>query len=508
MSSSAARNRRFLRNPTPTCAVLAILAAISTNVAAQSPSSAGQKAPQSASSGITSSLYLRVRPEWWGWFGESDGARYAFVGVQARAALLQQRARWSWRLELAAPSLLWLPNNAILPPPQGQLGFGGTYFAANDSIENAAHIFLRQGFVRIGRPPAAGGAALRLGRFEFNDGLETIPTNATLAWLTRERIAQRLIGTFGFSHVGRTFDGLHGTYDWGGRNATAVVFRPTEGVFDVDGWPDLDVGVAYASFTFPHSTKRVAADGRVFFAGYRDARDAVSVVKTDNRAAVVRAADRDPVTIATAGAHWIEAVTTGIGVVDVLVWGAAQFGDWGTQSHHGWAGAVEVGWQPDSMPKLNPWLRAGWYRASGDGNPTDDTHSTYFSMLPTPRPYARYPFYTLMNLEDVYASLILRPSARVTTRFDARHLRLANGRDLWYVGGGAFERSTFGYVGRPADGGRQLASLFDLSVEWRVTSRWTVTAYAAAADGGIVPRHIYPTGANARYAYIETQFVR
>jgi hypothetical protein len=169
---------------------------------------------------------------------------------------------------------------------------------------------------------------------------------------------------------------------------------------------------------------------------------------------------------------------------------------------------VEVGWQPDSTSKLNPWLRAGWYRASGDDDPADDTHATYFSMLPTPRPYARYPFYTLMNLEDLYASLILRPDARVTARFDARHLRLANGRDLWYVGGGAFERSTFGYVGRPADGGRQLAALFDLSVEWRVTSRWTVTAYGAAANGGIVPKHIYPSGGNARYAYLETQFSR
>src|SRR5262245_57189566 len=84
--------------------VLSFLATISTDVAGQSPSQGQQKPQASATSGITSSLYLRVRPEWWGWFGEAAGDRYAFVGMQARAALLQQRPRWSWRLELGAPT--------------------------------------------------------------------------------------------------------------------------------------------------------------------------------------------------------------------------------------------------------------------------------------------------------------------------------------------------------------------------------------------------------------------
>ena len=38
--------------------------------------------------------------------------------------------------------------------------------------------------------------SIQAGRFEFNDGTELAPKNATLATLKRDRISQRLIGTF------------------------------------------------------------------------------------------------------------------------------------------------------------------------------------------------------------------------------------------------------------------------------------------------------------------------
>jgi hypothetical protein len=52
---------------------------------------------------------------------------------------------------------------------------------------------------------------------------------------------------------------------------------------------------------------------------------------------------------------------------------------------------------------------------SGDGNPNDNTHGTFFQVLPTPRPYARFPFFNMMNNEDTFGMLILRPHAKVTT---------------------------------------------------------------------------------------------
>jgi hypothetical protein len=41
-------------------------------------------------------------------------------------------------------------------------------------------------------------------------------------------------------------------------------------------------------------------------------------------------------------------------------------------------------------------------------NPNDKTHGSFFQILPTPRPYARFPFYNMMNNEDFYGTVVLR----------------------------------------------------------------------------------------------------
>ena len=91
-----------------------------------------------------------------------------------------------------------------------------------------------------------------------------------------------------------------------------------------------------------------------------------------------------------------------------------------------------------------------------------------------------------MNVEDVYAQLKLRPHARVSLRADLHHLRLSNAKDLWYVGGGAFQESSFGYVGRPSGGKRGLGTLFDVSADFAITPTATATIYAAGVRGSDV----------------------
>ena len=66
------------------------------------------------------------------------------------------------------------------------------------------------------------------------------------------------------------------------------------------------------------------------------------------------------------------------------------------------------------------------------------TASTH--VLPDPpdaRIYAQFPFFNLMNSQDTFAQLILKPHSRVTVRTDYHWLRLSEKRDLWYAGGGA-----------------------------------------------------------------------
>ena len=86
-----------------------------------------------------------------------------------------------------------------------------------------ASLFIKQAFWRH---KGFGGAAnsVRLGRFEFIDGAEVMPKDPTLAWMKRERIAHRLIGNFGWSHVQRSFDGGELVRNTPGLNITTTAF--------------------------------------------------------------------------------------------------------------------------------------------------------------------------------------------------------------------------------------------------------------------------------------------
>ena len=97
---------------------------------------------------------MRARVEGWDWFDAPTAppafGRYSFAGIIARGGLAQQLRRWAWRVELAAPVLLGLPEDAVSPTPAGQLGLGATYWAASDSAEYPLALFLKQAFVRFG----------------------------------------------------------------------------------------------------------------------------------------------------------------------------------------------------------------------------------------------------------------------------------------------------------------------------------------------------------------------
>ncbi len=90
------------------------------------------------------------------------------------------------------------PTTPVSPvTAQGQLGFGGTYYASNGNNEFPAALFLKQGFARYHFNQQDKN--VRIGRFEFFEGPETKPKNPTIAWLQPNRVAQRLVGNFGFT---------------------------------------------------------------------------------------------------------------------------------------------------------------------------------------------------------------------------------------------------------------------------------------------------------------------
>lgn len=439
---------------------------------------------------------LRARYENWQWF-ETPGFDYDydFAGVLLRAGIARSWKNFDANIELAAPLLAGLPDNAVAPVPQGQLGLGASYDIANSGQD--ASIFAKQAFVKIKN---LGGPAnsLKLGRFEFWDGGEVMPKSPALAALKRDRIAHRLLGNFGFSHIGRSYDGAQFVRSTPSSNITLNAMRPTEGVFDLDGWGEVkDVDVLYAAYSKPMTT----ADARVFALHYRDDRQSPDSIKVDNRPAAARIADRDEIAITTLGGHFLKTLPVGQGEVDLLAWGALQRGGWGNLKHRAHAVALEAGYQPKTI-KWNPWLRLGYNHGSGDGKNGDGIHETFFQVLPTPRIYARTPFYNMMNNEDLFASLILRPTSKFTIRADAHRLKLSDKSDLWYSGGGAFQDNSFGYAGRSAFKDDKLATLLDLSLDYAPSPLRSFSAYYGHARGGNVVKNIYP-GNSLNYFYLE-----
>ncbi|HEX3351833.1 MAG TPA: alginate export family protein [Terriglobales bacterium] len=444
----------------------------------------------------------RTRAEGWNWFeGNTGNSDYPLWNSLLRIGIGQTRERLDWFAEMEQPSILGLPNDAVVPAPQGQLGLGGTYFAANNNQTNNASVFLKQAFVDLKH---LGPARLKLGRFEYFDGTEVKAKDPFLAAVVQSRISSRLISNFAFAAVQRTFDGGQFSLNGGQNHFTFFSARPTAGVFQTDGMNELDVEVYYGAYTRSVDTPHGSGQLRVFGLGYVDDRN--TVLKTDNRPAPVRTADLGKVELATYGGNYVQVINAkNAGKFDFLVWGVYQGGSWGALTQRASAFVGEIGWQP-AVKHLKPWLSAGYSYGSGDSNPNDSTHGTFFQVLTTPRQYARFPFYNMMNNEDFYGTLNLKPVSKLALRTEAHALRLASAADLWYLGGGAFQPKTFGYTGRPSNGSRGLANVWDLSADYQVTQSFSTTLYYGHAWGKSVIAKIYPKDANGQLIFLETNY--
>lgn len=448
---------------------------------------------------------VRSRLENWEWFTPTTGdPGYSFLGNHARLNLSRAGKRFDWTVELAAPILLGLPDNAIAQGVQGQLGMGGTYYAVNHRSRNAAMIFPKQAFVRYKGLFGKKGASLRVGRFEFQDGSEVTAKNPTMGTVKRDRVHQRLLGPFVFTHVMRSFDGAHFVHDTPKLNVTLIGATPTRGVFQVDGWGWMKTAFGYGAVTGQvRRGKNQTGEWRLFTIYYDDWRQ---VLKQDNRPGPVRQADNGHVTNGTFGGHYVHVIETGSGTVDLLVFGAGQTGKWGALDHRAAMFGAEGGWQPPVLPKLRPWFRVGYYLGTGDGDPNDGRHTTFFQILPTARPFARFPFFDMMNNEDFLGMATVRPHKAVTIKSEFHALRLANRNDLWYIGGGAFQPWSFGYQTRPVAGARSLANLYDISTDWTMNAHVAATFYFGFAQGHAVTKSIYPRGKNGHLGYLELNY--
>jgi Alginate export len=465
---------------------------------AQTPGVPTPKNSPPATLPFSVSLYDRTRVDASQWFAAPPQTEtYGYVESLVRIGIAQRIRHFDWQLELSQPSILDVPSTAVSPiTAQGQLGLGATYYVANGNNSYPAAASLKQGFVRYHFGERSN--SLRAGRFEFMDGVETQPKDASLSWLQTNRIAQRLIGNFGFSTGQRSFDGIDAHMTGKQWDLTAMAVRADQGVFNMNGNPELNVDLQYLALSGNQFKQHVV--WRTFGLGYHDGR--TGLTKTDNRALAIRAADHHNIRLGTYGGDVLTTLPMKSAQLDFLAWGAYQNGSWGMLGDSAGAVAVEAGLKLTALAST-PWLRGGFFYSTGDANATDNVHNTFFQVLPTPRIYARFPFYNLMNGKDQFVQVIDKPAKRVELRSDLHWLQLSSPNDLWYQGGGAYDNKVFGYTGRPANGHASLASLVDASMDWQATSSLALNLYYAHVWGKSVVGTIYPANRIAQYGYLE-----
>ena len=460
---------------------------------------------------VVLSVIEQNREEVWNWFnpgpatGGQNENRYNFLGSWLRIGAGYELDGVKGFAELMTPFIVNLPIAAIAPPPRGLLGLGANYYQPHGH-SNDASVFLKQGYIEFGRK-LLDGFDLKGGRFEFFDGSEYQPRelDPELRWLMLNRISQRLVANFGFSDVMRSFDGAEASYGDNRWQATVMYGAPTKGVFDLNGMDEVrDIDALYASLNAGPEMFRSNLWGeslcRLFYIYYNDTRGLPLV---DNRGLSGSKSDTGPVSIDTVGANYVRTVAVGPGTADFLMWAAGQFGSWGSQSQRAYAVVAEAGYCFTQIA-WEPWLRFGYTVGSGDNNPNDSTHGTFFQILPTPRLYAFFPFFNMMNMNDAMGQLVLDPGRAVQIQASLHGLWLDSNRDLWYSGGGEYDNSLFGYAGRPSFGHSYLATLADCQITWTVNRHFALQLYYGHAFGGNVVGAVYPSGREGDYGFIQT----
>jgi hypothetical protein len=438
----------------------------------------------------------RVRGEFWSFFETAPtspvpNSDYDFLGNRFQLGLRVRREPF----ELFAQ----LQDSVIAPAPERAAGAGGQYWF-NTRRETIHEPIFRQGWLRYRDAFAIPGLSTVLGRQIYRDGFESPATDPALLWLQRWRVAERLIGPFDYTHVGRSFDGGQLAYDRPLLNVTGFGFVPTAGGYEISANREIpNIYLSGLSVSAKESKRLPGTIGRLFYVYYNDHRP---IVFLDNRPESVRAADKGrAASIHTLGADLAHVHAVGSGKADVLLWAAGQTGSWQGQTDQAWAYAVEAGYQ---LPALwgAPWLRGGLDTGSGDTDPNDDTHNTFHQLLPTARQYAQFPFYNMMNSQDVFLQLILRPHRMVSVRTDGHWVRATTSSDLVYAGGGATSQHNFGYSGTATGGRNELAYVTDLGVTVTPVEFLSVYAYYGHAFGQGIIRQAY-VGRHADYGYVE-----
>jgi hypothetical protein len=438
-----------------------------------------------------------IRMEAWRFFQpppEGGNGDYAFGANRLFGGVQRSTQRYDLTAALQYVQFGGLPSNAVGPGP---LGTGAAYFA-HAGRSDSHQLYLRYANVRLKR--ALPGLSLQVGRMPYSSGGEAPSGNPKLEAVKQQRVAARLIGEFEWSLYQRAYDGVRADATYGRWSGTAIAVHPTQGGFeDAAGLMMPDVTVAGGAATFRSTALVPAVQWQLFAFRYRDTRRVTA--RADNSG---RTAPAVALGINTFGGTVVAAPAPASGHQwDAVVWLVGQSGSWYEQTHRAASVAAEAGYQWIDA-RWQPWVRGGWFFASGDRNPFDHRHGTFFQMLPTVRRYSQTTLYSQMNNTDAIAQVILRPRAAVNVRLDWHRVGLASSRDSWYSGSGATQsRGTiFGFSTRPSFDAKHLATIGEGAADFVISPHWSVAGFLGIARGGPVVATAF-SGRTLKFAYVE-----
>ena len=427
----------------PLLIVVLLLAAASATVDAQNPDE-----PRATL------LFQNVtRAESWSFFDPADietDSDYTLVSNRARLGVRVDTRRIAFEGAFQYAQLLGLPDRAFGPGP---LGPGALYFASAGMPE-AYQLYFKSMSLTI--KDVVPRLSMRVGRMSYASDEETPYTG-------------RLIGNVEWTPFERAFDGVRVDYLRQSWRIHAAFIMPTQGAFEESANPTIGkVQVSTVEFNSRY--------GQLFAHSYRDTRAVTA--RPDNTGF---AADRADIRLHTVGGS--------AALAGIHVWAAVQRGEWYGDSHRAFSLSADAGRRWDRV-RWAPRAFAGVMYASGDDDPNDRRHGTFFPMLPTTRPDVLRGTYAQMNLRDVYAGVEVHPRTRLRLSAEVHVLALADRQDRWYSGTGAtaIRGEYFGFTSRRSTLRHGLGTLTQASLAMQMKPRWTLRGALGVVRGGDVVR--------------------
>jgi hypothetical protein len=300
---------------------------------------------------------FRFRTELWDAFADDVEA---YTGLRTRV-----RVQYGWRERLLLVAEFQdVHLYGMDPDGSGALA---NYRNANDGQRSASGQDLRLLYAEVRPTPKS---YLRVGRQEMKLGPEVVYPEPDWRYLKTARVSERLLGSVGWSHESApaTASAPAGT---SAATALRLAARPTQGVFAVE--------TAYRPLHDIATRRILDREARHLAAGHRARR-------LRHRLRGRARPDEGGLAHGVESTRWaatpLGVYALGPGKVDAVLWGAGQLGDYNDLDHRAGAVIAELGYQ---LPELfaKPWLRVGVNAASGDGDPGDGDHHTFFNLLPT-----------------------------------------------------------------------------------------------------------------------------